>query len=282
MTGLKMRYIRRFVLSVFALVVVNSSFAQISIAPTQVFIHEKHGAGELFLTNTSDIAQEISFEMKFGYPASTEQGAVLMVYDDSLKQEQHGLEGHARLFPGRVVIPPKGSQTVRIQIISMKDKPEGVYWTRLLVSSSPETRGVDGRDSEGITTDIEYVLEQNIPLFYRHGENSTGIRVIEVETAYNESTNELKATPKIGRTGNSPYLGTMYATLYDKSGRQIDKKEIPAYFYFEDWRRMIFEQVDASDGPFRLELEFQTKRKSIRSGNIVQAGDQLYSIQIIP
>ena len=282
MTGFKMRTIKTIFLSLFTLVVVNSVSAQISIAPTQVFIHDKQGAGEIFLTNTSDTPQEISFDMRFGYPASTEEGAIMMVYDDSLKQKQHGLDGRVRLFPSLVVIPPNRSQTVRIQILSMRDKPEGVYWTRLLVSSSPITPEVDGRVSEGISTDIDYVLEQNIPLFYRHGENSTGIRVMEVETAYDDATQELTATPKIGRIGNSPYLGTMYATLYDQADRQIEQKEIPAYFYFEDWRRLTFAQVDKSKGPFRLDLEFKTHRRTISSSKIVQAEEQRHSVRILP
>jgi len=267
--------------TVFGLLSVKSTVAQISIAPTQVFIHDKQGAGEIFLTNTSDVPQEISFEMTFGYPASTENGRISMVYNDSLKRDQHGLDEHVRLFPSRVVIPPRWSQTVRIQILSMADKPDGVYWTRLMVSSSPVTPDVGDRNADGITTDIEYVLEQNIPLFYRHGKNSTGIEVVDVEKIYDNSSKKLVVTPEIERTGNSPYLGTMYASLFDKSGSKLDQKEIPAYFYYLDWRRLTFEQIDASKGPFRLDLEFKTHRKSISSKDIVKADDQSYSTQIL-
>ena len=265
-----------------ALLVSKQSFGQISIAPTQVFIHEKQGAGEIFLTNTSEYPQEVSFEMKFGYPASTEEGAIFMMYDDSLNAKKSGLNNNIRLFPSRVVIPPNWSQTVRIQILSMRDKPEGVYWTRLLVSSSPVTPEVDGRATDGISTNIDYVLEQNIPLFYRHGDPGTGVHVANVKSTVDDSTGELIVTPEIERTGSSPYLGTVYATLYDSENRRIENSEMPAYFYFRDWRRLKFGEIDASKGPFRLDLEFKTERRSIKSQDIVQAETQEFSFQILP
>ena len=269
-------------LILFGLFFINHSMAQISIAPTQVFIHDRQGAGEIFLTNTSDSPQEISFEMTFGYPASTVEGSIFMEYDDSLNAEVHGLDGHVRLFPSRVVIPPKWTQTVRIQILSMKDRPEGVYWTRLMVSSTPLTPDIDRRESDGISTNIEYVLEQNIPLFYRHGDPQTGISVQGLESTFDDSTGELTVIPEIERSGNSPYLGTMFATLYDNKDRLVQKHEMPAYFYYRDWRRLTFDQIDPSEGPYRLDLEFKTVRQTISSQDIVQAEDQMFSFQVLP
>jgi len=269
-------------LLVLAISGITGASAQVSIAPTQLFIHEKQGVGEIFLTNTSDTAQEITFDFQFGYPVSTEEGAISMVYDDSLTKERYGLEGRVRLFPSRVIIPPNWSQTIRVQVLPMNDRPDGVYWSRLLVASSAITPDADAQNSEGITTDINYVLEQNIPLFYRHGENSTGVRVTDIRTSVDESSNQIVVIPKLERTGNSPYLGTMHAKLFDATGELIEKKEVPAYFYFEDWRRLTFKKPEISEGSFRLDLEFQTRRRSISSGDIVKADDQVHTVQIFP
>lgn len=261
------------------LAVTSSVKAQISIAPTMMFVHENPGVGEIYLSNTSSVTQEISFGYQFGYPSSTDDGKIFMVYDDSVSQQKWGLAEYIRMYPSQVIIEPGQSQAVRIQIMPMRDRIDGVYWTRLLVESSPMTPDVQDTENEGISTSINYVLEQNIPIFYRKGTNETGVKVIN--TLVEEADDTLIIKAELQRTGNSPYLGMMYVRLYGRNDRKLAEKEVPAYFYFDDWRSFAFDKTEVGEGPYRVEFEFETKRKSLSSSDIVKADRHLHSLKIM-
>jgi P pilus assembly chaperone PapD len=253
--------------------------AQISIAPTMMFVHENPGVGEIYLTNTSAVTQEISFGYQFGYPSSSEDGQIFMVYDDSVGKQQWGLAEFIRMYPSQVIIEPGQSQAVRVQILPMRDREDGVYWTRLLVESSPVTPDVQDTGNEGISTSINYVLEQNIPIFYRKGNNDTGVKVNDTRLVEQADTIIVKA--EVQRTGNSPYLGMMYVRLYGGNDRKLAEKEVPAYFYFNDWRSFAFNKAEVGEGPYRVEFEFETKRKSLSSSDIVTADKHVHSVKMM-
>lgn len=264
----------------FVLLFTTTATSQISISPTTVFIHENPGISEIYLTNSSNVAQEISFDLRFGYPSSNDQGEIIMAYNDSLKQQQYGLSDYLRLYPSRVIIPANQSQTIRVQILPMQDRQDGVYWSRLIVAASAVTPDIESQNSEGITTNINYVLEQNIPLFYRKGDNTTGVNILDVDARV-DSSQQLIVIPELERTGNSPYLGRMHAKLYTESGDFIEEKIAPAYFYFKDWRKFTFQKPNNFNGPFRLDLEFETYRQSINSRDIVKADKISHSVELL-
>jgi len=254
--------------------------AQISIAPTMLFVQDNPGIGEIYLSNSSDLAQEISFEFRFGYPSSSNDGEISMVYDDTLRQQQHDVADYVRIYPSRVIIPPNQSQTVRVQVMPMRDRPDGVYWSRLVVASSAITPDVSAESNEGISTNISYVLEQNIPMFYHKGETTTGISVNDVTVIPPDSTGQLRVLPEIERTGNSPYLGTVYARLFSGDDVLLQERESPAYFYFKDWRGFTFQKPDTQQGPLYLELEFETRRRSLNSRDLVQADNIIHRVEL--
>lgn len=266
----------RIILIITLMMATVSVEAQIAIAPTMLFVHDETSVGEIYLTNTSSVTQEINFTYQFGYPSSSSNGEIFMIYDDSVRQKQWGLGERIRMFPGQVIIEPGQSQTVRVQVMPMRDRQDGVYWTRLLVASSAITPDVQETDTDGISTNINYVLEQNIPVFFRKGDNSTGIMV--TETDMDEKGDSLIVKANVQRTGNSPYLGMMYATVYAQNGEKLAKKEAPAYFYFNDWRTFTFRKSDFREAPYRIEFEFETKRRALNSGDIVNAEKQTHSV----
>lgn len=258
---------------------VTSLFAQISLAPTILYIHENRSIGEIYVTNTAQTAQEVTFSTKFSYPKQTEDGTVEMIDDDSLRASQFSLDGYSRIFPARMVLQPGQSQVVRIQVLP-SDKPDGVYWSRFIASSSTLTPEVGATQVTGVGTQINFVVEQNIPLFYRKGENTTGVKVVDFKT--NIVENGLEILPRVERTGNSPFLGTMKAELYDADGNLISELSSSAFFYFDDWTKITV-PVDPEielKGNYRVSLKFITQRNSISTADIVSADLIVHNEQI--
>src|SRR3954466_747137 len=57
--------------------------AQVVIAPPVITLVEPERFGTFTLENRSTVAQEVTVEFRFGYPASDSAGNLRMVYDDS-------------------------------------------------------------------------------------------------------------------------------------------------------------------------------------------------------
>jgi hypothetical protein len=253
------------------------AWGQISLAPTALFINDRTSVGELFLTNTSNDAQEINLRLQFGYPVSDSTGTITMSYDDPVMQRNHGLETSVRIFPRRLVLQGNQSQTVRIQILPMPGRPDAMYWSRVIVSSNSVASDV-GSDTTAIGARIEYVLEQSIPIFFKKGQQTTGVMVKSVKTERQDTL--LTVIPNLIRQGNSPFLGTIGAELVNSNGDVVSQTEISSFLYFEEWRKLYLPIRDIPSGEYKLNLRFDTQRRDIAPTDLVQAPTQTHSVTI--
>ncbi|EIM78471.1 hypothetical protein A3SI_02903 [Nitritalea halalkaliphila LW7] len=86
----------------------NETLAQISIAPTSVFL-DQSGVGSLFLSNTADEPMEVTVSFQFGYPYYDENGEMRMRYEEATNQVL-ALDNNVRAFPRALVIPHASSK----------------------------------------------------------------------------------------------------------------------------------------------------------------------------
>jgi hypothetical protein len=194
--------------------------------------------------------------------------------------ERHGLTGHIRAFPRRLILPPNSSQTIRVQVNPMPDRSDGTFFTRFIVSSNAVTPDVASSTIEegAIGARIDYVLEQSIPVFYRKGQNETGVVVHDVAT--HQTADRLQLIPRLSRTGNSPFMGTMRAELYSTDGKLISDNAATAFLYFDEWRRIEIPITDVPRGSYRVVLRFATERNDMSSGDLVQAPPYSYNLMV--
>ncbi len=248
----------------------NKIYAQVSVAPTSLFIFETGGIGELYVSNRSVLPQEVNVRFSFQFPKSDSEGSISMTEGSEELEVEWGIGEMVRVFPRRLVLQPGETQTLRVQVRPMQDRPDGMFFTRAIVSSNALQEDVGEQEAlEGIRTQINYVLEQSIPVFYRKGTNTTGVDVEQIEASRTE--NGMSLLVHLQRTGNSPYMGTMSAVLYDLDGNQLAENSSSAFFYFDERRRMTLRHDDLPPGRYRVELTFDTQRRDMSSRNIVQA-----------
>ncbi|MCW9706295.1 hypothetical protein [Fodinibius salsisoli] len=232
-------------------------------------IHDDTNVGSLFINNNSDEPKEVSITTEFGYPDSDSLGNLEMNYDDTKAEEQYGLDEDIRIFPRSFVIKPNQQQTVRLQVRPSQDRSNGVYWTRISVTSNAVTPEVDEKETEGITTQINYQFEQNIAAFYHKGKTTTGVEVRDIEVEQNDDI--LTIIAQLSRTGNSPFLGSIHAELYDQSGQKVGEAETTTTVYFDESRQLDLNAEDLPQGTYLLEVSLETKRRDISPQNLVQA-----------
>lgn len=251
--------------------------AQVSIAPTILFIHDNGAPGELYLTNSSREPQEVNISAMFGYPVSEPNGNIRMEYNEQMLDTEFRLDGSMRIFPRRLVLQPGQTQVIRLQILPMRDAPDGVYFTRLIVASTAVSQDVEtvAAASGAIGTRLNYVLEQSLPIFFRKGQTTTGVDVHQISV--HQNGDDLLFLPHLSRTGNSPFMGTINARLTNSSGEVVASSSRSAYLYFEEWRRIEMETGRLPAGVYRLDLEFETRRNDIPPNDIVQAPNATFS-----
>lgn len=243
--------------------------AQISIAPSFVFIDENSGVGNVFVSNNSDRAYEVSVNFAFGYPGSDADGNLIMNYNDTTAFAQYALDPMVRAFPRTFILKGREQRTVRLQVIPKQRRVDGFYFTRMKVMAKPQTADVTNEQTEGIGTKINFNFEQITAVFYHKGKVSTGVVVKDIKAQQKEGI--LQLLPQLQRTGNAPFLGSMSAKLKDADGKVVAEAQSTTTVYFDETRRLDMKLDKVTPGTYTLEMSFETHRNDMLTSDLVQA-----------
>lgn len=259
-------------LAIFALFLCLFSFsalAQVSLAPTTVFI-DQNGIGTLFVTNPGNTPQEINVSFLFGYPGNDELGNLTMVYGDSLSEKQFGIGDRLRAFPRTFILAPQQQQTVRLQVRPDRSLTAGTYFTRIKVTSNAQTTDVEQTNTEGVSTQVNFKFDQIIAAFQKVGAVSTSLEFGEVKT---EIANDIvRIIPEFKVTGNSPYLGSVTAVLKNKTGQVLAEQQQTVALYFSGKRSVELKLPEnLPSGEYDVVLTYETRRSDIPSTDLVQS-----------
>lgn len=245
-----------------------SAMAQVSLAPTTVFI-DQNGIGTLFVTNPGDTPQEVAVSSLFGYPGNDALGNLLMVYGDSLREKQFGMGDRLRAFPKTFILGPRQQQTVRLQVRPDRNLPAGTYFTRIKVTSNPQTTDVDQVTTEGVSTQVNFKFDQVIAAFQKVGDVQTGIEFGEMTTEIKPGS--IRVISDFTVTGNSPFLGSVTTSLRNAQNEIVGTQQQTTALYFSGKRAVELNlENPIPPGTYEIELVFETKRSDIPSSDLVQ------------
>lgn len=246
---------------------VKSAVAQITIAPIMLFLDQQNRFGTVMIMNGSQQAQEVSIEFPFGYPTTTKNGNIEMVYNDSTTASKWGIEDAVRGFPKNFTLQPGQRQVVRLTV-RPKDFQDGMYWSRIRTTSNPQSPSVGETSGDEITTRITYKFEQITTVFYKHGDVNTGIDIQNITTEQNSDVVNVIADVK--RTGNAPFLGSIKLTVKDQQGNVVTTKQTSTSIYF-DYRQVFkLEENELTQGKYNAEISFISQRTDVPQSDLVQ------------
>jgi hypothetical protein len=263
---------KKFLLVVLTFVILTKTdlvFAQISIAPTTIFI-DQNGIGSVFITNPSDTPQEINVSFLFGYPGNDELGNLTMVYTDSIRAKQFGIDERVRAFPRTFILAPQRQQTVRLQVRPDRSLAAGTYFTRVKITSNAQTTDVEETVQEGVSTRVNFKFDQVIAAFQKVGTVTTGLEFENVQLVQSDSI--LRVTPTFKTTGNSPFIGSVTATLKNAQNQTLAEQgqTVALYFYGKSAIELKLPE-DIAPGDYSITLVYETKRGDIPSSDLVQS-----------
>lgn len=239
------------------------------VAPHALFISHDEQTGQVYLVNQDDAPEEVSVELRYGYPATDSTGTIGIRFVDVPGQDDPSAAEWLRAFPRRARIEPGQRQRVRIQASPPPDLPDGEYWSRLVVTSrSVEPLAVAAADPAvraGVTIELRTITS----VAYRKGDVHTGVRLDGFDASIvNDS---LEVWVQLTREGNAAYLGTIRFELLDTEDAVLRTWATPIAVYFDQNRRFALPVGDLSVGYYRLRLLVSTAREDIDAEHVLPA-----------
>jgi len=241
--------------------------AQVTISPTSLFINAQQRFATLLILNGTNAAQEISIEYLFGYPQTNNVGEITMNYDDPEMAARYSAAEWVRGFPKRFILQPGQRQVVRITVRPPRDLDDGVYWARVKTTSNSLVPDVGTAPPGGVTAQINFQFEQITSLFYKQGETTTGLEILDVWSEQDEKSVTLLA--QVDRTGNSPFLGSFSAEVQDASGSVVKNHKVFVAIYQDGVQRLILDTSDLPKGEYTADITFATIREDIPTQELV-------------
>lgn len=266
-----MKYFRRSLLLLFtaAMLYPAGGLAQITIAPTTIYLDDQNRFGTMLVLNGSGQPQEVTIEFDFGYLSADSAGNTQMVYDDSLSEQRKSIAGRILGFPRSFTLQPNQRQVVRLTVRNTGNLADGTYWTRIRTTSNPVSPSIDQQTSEGITAEINFRFEQVTTAFFKKGNVTTGLEFGESRVEVEGNTGRLFL--ELSQTGNSPYIGQVNFQIRDSQGNIRARDRSSVAVYFNTQRVFEFDSSEMPPGAYTAELTFETSRASIEDSQLVQA-----------
>lgn len=250
--------------------------AQITIAPTNLFIDGTSKFGTYLVINNSTTPQEVSIDFYFGYAETSKNGKRINLADgDSLDEgyslkDAYSIVNNIRAFPKTFILQPSQRQVIRIRVTAPNNLSDGTYWSRIETTSAPESPPIEVSSSEAITANVGYIIKQVTSLYYKVGDVSTGIEINQIRTAVLKDSGKLDVLTDFSRTGNSPFLGSITASLIDNNGKTVAEGFSATTLYFSGTQKNKIDISDIPSGSYKVKVLFESHRSDVSSQDIVQ------------
>ncbi|MEQ8525864.1 hypothetical protein [Gracilimonas sp.] len=253
---------------VLSIVISAELMAQITIAPTNLFIDSRNKFGSYLIINNSSEPYEISIDFLFGYSEADENGNRYLVYDDSVTAEKYSIVEWIRAFPQNLTLAPNQRQTVRLRINPPSDIENGTYWARIRTTATPRSTAIEDQSNQGISANIGLRIQQITGIFYKNGTVSTDINIKDITTEQNNG--QIDVFYGLERTGNSPFIGSIGVKMYDSNNRVVRENINFTSIYFDLKLKDSFDISDLAPGNYRIEVTVKSERSDISSSDLIQ------------
>ncbi len=234
------------------------------VAPHAVIIDHRTRSGSLTLYNPGDQPVEVTLSSFFGYPVSDSTGGFELRTIDQPAPEYPSAAKWIDAFPRRMLLGPKERQTVRLLARPPAGLVDGEYWARLVVSAKGGTVPVEGvADSSGVRVALALEIRTIIPIQYRKGRVTTGVRTSSLAASVEKDS--LAVRLRLDRTGNAAFLGTLRGALVASTGRVVTTLSSPLAVYY-DMEPRVTAPLPAAGLPaglYRLKIDVAAQREDI-------------------
>lgn len=242
--------------------------AQITIAPTNLFIDNQNKFGTYMVINNSETPQEVSVDFFFGYNLADENGNREQIMEDTTRAKLYSVVDYVRAFPQNFVLQPGQRQIVRLRITAPNNLEERTYWARIKTTSSAQSPPLEVASNSTVSANVGINIEQITGLFYKNGSVSTNIDIEEIRTRIEDQN--LVILADYTRTGNSPFLGSITTKLIDSNNKVVAENFVSTSIYFDGTHSQVFDISSLPSGNYQVDVRFVSRRSDISPEEIIQ------------
>ena len=239
--------------------------AQVTVAPTVIFMDETNPYGSLILINNTDVAQAVTVDFKYGFPDADEDGNVSITYSDDA---EFSVAEKIFAFPEQTIIQPGMRHVIRLALQTNEEMADGTYSTRVITTSEPQTPPVSESDGESTSATVGYKFEYVTALLYEVGDLAMDLSVNNLSAALANDT--LSITADFDVEGNSPFIGSVEIKVLDDRGHIARQSKVSSVVYSDDTRLYEIDVEGLARGSYTVELTASTSRNDIDASRVVQ------------
>jgi P pilus assembly chaperone PapD len=254
-------------------------FAGVLVAPTVVFLSDKSRTGRLTIQNPSNLPKDVTISFSFGLPASDSLGDIYLTLQDSNVTDPRSALEWVKAFPRKVVLPPNGSQVIRVVANPPAGLADGEYWARIVIAAQEgETTIPASGDNGGISTKLNMVTQTAIVLKYRTGALLSDLQLQGV--SLQKTTTQLWAIVDLINRGNVSYVGILKCRLLDQSNNEISANQVDLAVYRNLKRRIALPLIN-SKIPAQIEISISNEgRTDIAPEDVIPGNKISYNLKI--
>ena len=260
------------------LLLLPSVIKAIYVTPHAVFIDHRVRSGEVTLGNAGETPEEVTVELRFGFPDTDSAGTPFIRFVDDPGPEFPSAAGWIRPFPRRIRLEPGTQQVVRLLATPPDDLPDGEYWTRMVVTSRGASMPIVTADT-AVRAGVQLEIRLITAITYRKGEVHTSVAISELTGAV--SGDSLLVWLGATRGGNAAYLGTATFDLVGNDGSTVREWAIPIAVYYPMLRRFAFPMEGVPRGDHLLRVTLSASRTDLLEEQVLSAPTVVDSLDIL-
>lgn len=233
--------------------------AGVLVAPTVIILSDKERTGRMTIQNPTNKPKEVDIFFGFGLPESDSLGDVRISLQDSNVTDTRSAMDWIKAFPRKILLPPNGSQVIRLVATPPEGLQTGEYWARIVVRSQEGGVALSPTgENNQITTNLNMIMQTAIMLKYRTGELTAKLELADASATLRDSLVEVMLD--MANRGNVSYVGILSCRLLDADKKEISHKNIDLAVYRDMKRRLTLPLPGESrKPPYQVEVLITTE-----------------------
>jgi len=232
--------------------------AQVVLAPTAVYMSDAQRTATFLVVNNTTEDKDVVLKFQFGYPVADTNGNVRVEYTDSITARQFSCSEWVTMFPRKFRLAVGARQIVRLTARMPVGLEEGMYWTRLVTSTS--AAGSD-QTTDQVGARVNLSVHQVVPVMVKRGKPSVqlvsaAMKLVRMENA------RLAPALAVTAAGKGPFVGTAQLTLRRNSEDPI-VREVPLSVYFSTVKRLADVFPKLSAGTWTVSVKLTSGKQDI-------------------
>lgn len=261
-----------------AFAVVPAVAKAVFVTPHALFISHGARAGQVTVGNSGDSPEEVTVELRFGFPDTDSAGTPFIRFVEDPGPEFPSAVEWIRPYPRRLRLNPGEQQIVRLLATPPDDLPDGEYWTRMIVTGQGASIPIESSDT-AVRAGVSLVMRIITAVTYRKGEVRTGITLRNMNASVEGDS--LVVWMNATREGNGAYLGAANLELFGDGGARERDWIVPIAVYYPMNRRFAFPIESVTPGNYLLRLTIEAERPDLPAEHVLPAATVSDSVEIL-